>query len=241
MSDPVNRLQIVLWKWSNPNRLHILFDYSADAVNRLRQQLAEHLSIPHDVICITDNPAGIDSGIRIVPLWQDAAHLGGCWRRLRAFAPDMRELIGPRFAWIDLDSVIVGSMDEILGRPDDIVLYRSNSVENTPYNGSMLLMNAGARAKVWDSFDEQRSPAITAEASLTGTDQAWIAHVLGPNEAVWTKKDGVMHFMRDCVPDLPDHSRIVFFPGVQKMHMPNARRHAPWIDELFFKPGQTGA
>jgi len=76
-------------------------------------------------------------------------------------------------------------------------------------------------------------PAITAAEGLTGTDQAWISHVLGPDEAVWSKADGVMHFMRDCVPDLPEQSRIVFFPGVQKMHMPNARRHAPWIEERF--------
>ena len=225
----------MLWKWSNPNRLHILFNYSADAVNRLRRQLAQHLTIPHDVVCITDNPSGIDSGIRIVPLWSDAAELGGCWRRLRAFAPDMREMIGPRFAWVDLDSVIVGSMDEILGRPEPIVLYRSNSVEGTPYNGSLLMMDAGARPEVWGRFDRGRSPEIVKHANLTGTDQAWMAHILGPNEAVWTSDDGVMHFTRECVPDLPEHSRIVFFPGVQKMHMPNARRHAPWIDARFPK------
>jgi hypothetical protein len=241
VSDPISRLQIVLWKWANPSRLHILFDYSADAVNRLRRQLAEHLTIPHDVVCITDNPSGIDSGIRIIPLWPDTGELGGCWRRLRAFAPDMRTLIGPRFAWIDLDSVIVGSMDDILTRPEPIVLYRSNSVEGTPYNGSMLLMDAGARAEVWDRFDQQRSPLIVKNAGLTGTDQAWMAHVLGPHEAVWTAEQGVMHFMRDCVPDLPDHSRIVFFPGVQKMHMPNAQRHAPWIQERFSQnDGQEG-
>lgn len=233
MSDPTTRLQIVLWKWSHPKKLHILFDYSAEAVNRLRRQLQAHLSIPHDVVCITDNPSGIDSGIRIIPLWEDGAALGGCWRRLRAFSPEMRDLIGPRFAWIDLDSAILGSMDEILGRREPIVLYRSNSIEGTPYNGSMLLMDAGARAQVWRQFASDSSPGIVAQAGLKGTDQAWISHVLGSDEAVWTATDGVMHFVRDCVPDLPPQSRIVFFPGVQKMHMPNARRHAPWIDQCF--------
>ncbi len=235
MPDPSNRLQIVLWKWEAPSRLHIVFDFSADAVNRIRRQLAQYLSIPHDVVCITDNPSGIDSGIRIVPLWDDGAHLGGCWRRLRAFAPDMAEIIGPRFAWIDLDSVVVGPMDDILSRSEQIVLYRSNSAAGTPYNGSMLLMDAGARRQVWDRFDPGTSPAVTKEAGLTGTDQAWISHVLGPDEAVWDASDGVMHFMRDCVPELPSQSRIVFFPGMQKMHMPNARRNAPWINDLLLK------
>jgi hypothetical protein len=238
MGDPANRLQIVLWKWANPRKLHIIFDFSAEAVNRLRRQLAEHLSLPHDVVCITDNPSGLDSEIRVLPLWQDGAELGGCWRRLRAFAPDMSEIIGPRFAWIDLDSAIVGPMDDILGRKESLVLYRSNSAEGTPYNGSMLLMDAGARADVWDRFEPETSPAVVKEAGLTGTDQAWISHVLGPDEAVWDASDGVMHFKRDCIPDLPPHSRIVFFPGVQKMHLPTSRQYAPWIEERFFPGGK---
>lgn len=237
MSDPSSKLQIVFWKWEHPTRLHILFDFTADVVNRRRQELARFLNIPHEVVCITDNPNGLDSAIRAVPLWSEGAALGGCWRRLRAFSPEMREIIGPRFAWIDLDSTILGPMDDILGRPEDAVFYRSDSIAGTPYNGSMILMDAGAKAEVWNQFDPARAPAIVAAAGLKGTDQAWIAHVLGPDQPVWTKEDGVMHFTRDCIPDLPPQSRIVFFPGPQKMHMPNARRHAPWIAELD-RPGR---
>jgi hypothetical protein len=233
MSDPANRLQIVLWKWTNPNKLHILFDFSADAVNKLYRQLQTHLTIPHDVVLVTDNPAGIDSGIRIVPLWHEHAELGGCYRRLRLFGPEATTLIGPRFAWIDLDTAIVGNMDTILGRKEDIVLYRSNSVPGQPYNGSMVLMSANARPQVWDRFDPATAAATTAAAGFHGTDQAWMAHVLGPDEAAWDKSDGVMHFRLDCMPDLPEHARIVFFPGVAKMHLPTTRKAAPWIDQRF--------
>jgi len=236
MTDGNERLQIVLWKWRNPRKLHILFDYSADAVNRKRQELQKFLRIPHDVVCITDDPHGIDSAIRVLPLWPDAVELGGCWRRLRAFAPDMHDLIGPRFAWIDLDSLVVGTMDSVLSRPEAAVFYRSDSVQGTPYNGSMVLMDAGARAEVWARFDPERSPVLTREAGLEGTDQAWMAYVMGAGEAVWTAEDGVMHFVRDCVPDLPAAARIVFFPGVQKAHMPNARRHAPWLNAYPTEP-----
>lgn len=232
MSDPSSKLQIVFWKWAHPSRLHILFDFTADVVNRRRQELARHLSIPHEVVCITDNPNGLDSEIRAIPLWSEGADMGGCWRRVRAFSPEMRDVIGPRFAWIDLDSVILGPMDDILGRTEDLVLYRSNSIQGTPYNGSLLLMTAGSKAEVWNRFDPATARAIVAEAGYNGTDQAWISHTLGPDQPVWTKEDGVMHFTKDCVPDLPPQSRIVFFPGPQKMHMPNARRHAPWIAAL---------
>jgi hypothetical protein len=226
-ADP-NRLQIVLWKWTDPRKRHIIFDYSAESVNRKRRELERYLKLPHDVVCITDDPTGIDSKIRIVPLWDEGRAMGRCWCRVRAFAPEMAEVIGRRFAWIDLDSVIVGSLDALFERTEPAVFYRSNSVKGTPYNGSMVLMTAGALPQVWESFDS-RAPEIVAEKELTGSDQAWFAHVLGPQQPVWTREDGVMHFMNDCQPDLPPHSRIVFFPGVQKPHMPNVQAHAPWV------------
>ena len=225
-----DRLQVVLWKWTDPRKRHILFDYSAESVNRKKHELQKHLSMPHDIVCVTDDPTGIDSSIRIVPLWDEGRDLGRCWCRLRAFAPDMADVLGKRFVWIDLDSVITGPMDPLFERSEDIVLYRSNSVVGTPYNGSMLLMTAGTRPQVWTAFGPD-APEIVAREELTGSDQAWFAHVLGANEAVWSREDGVMHFVNDCIPDLPGHSRIVFFPGVQKPHMPNTRAHAPWVGE----------
>jgi hypothetical protein len=226
------RLQVVVWKWADPRKRHIVFDYSAESVNRKLSELRRHLSMPHDLVCITDDPAGLDSAIRVIPLWDEGRDLGRCWCRVRSFAPDMAEIIGHRFAWIDLDSLIVGPMDPLFERTEPAVFYRSNSVAGTPYNGSMLLMTAGALPQVWDSFDAT-APDIVAKAGLTGSDQAWFAHVLGPDQPVWTRDDGVMHFMNDCVPELPPHSRVVFFPGVQKPHMPNVQHHAPWVREAF--------
>jgi hypothetical protein len=224
------RLQVVLWKWRDPRKRHIIFDYSADAVNRKASELRRYLTLPHDVVCITDDAAGLASDIRVVPLWPEGRELGACWCRLKAFAPEMTALIGPRFVWIDLDSIVVGPLDPLFERSDPLVLYRSDSVPGTPYNGSLLMMDAGARAKVWTSFDPAQSPALAREAGFLGSDQSWIAHVLGRKEAVWTKDDGVLHFSLDCVPDLPAHGRIVFFPGVFKPHMARVREHAAWIE-----------
>lgn len=225
----MDRLQIVVWKWRHPRKSHVIFDFSADAVNKLRADLDANLSLPHDVVCITDDANGLDSRIRVVPLWSEGADLGGCWRRLKVFSPEMRTLIGPRFAWIDLDSVVVGPLDDIFARSEDAVFYRSNSVTGTPYNGSLVLMDAGARAEVWNSFDPTRSPGVVRDAGLIGTDQAWIAHVLGSDQPVWDARDGVMYFTRDCVPDLPPQSRVVFFAGPLKAHMVAAQRQAPWL------------
>lgn len=227
-----DRLQVVLWKWRDPRKRHIIFDYSAEAVNRKAAELRRHLAMPHDVVCITDDASGLSSDIRAIPLWPEGRELGGCWCRLKAFAPEMAEVIGRRFAWIDLDSIVARTLDPLFQRNDDFVIYRSDSVPGTPYNGSMLMMDAGSRARVWTSFDPARSPTLAREAGLLGTDQSWIGYVLGRNEPVWTREDGVMHFSLDCVPDLPAHSRIVFFAGVFKPHMRKSRENAPWIERF---------
>lgn len=233
------RLQIVLWKWRDPRKRHILFDYSAEAVNRKRDELRRFLDMPYDLVCITDDAAGLASDIRILPLWSEGRALGGCWCRLKAFAPEMRELIGPRFAWIDLDSIVVGPLAPVLQRREPALFYRSDSVPGTPYNGSLLLMDAGARAEVWRRFDPATSPARARAAGYEGSDQSWIAYVLGEREPVWTREDGVLHFALDCVPDLPAHGRIVFFPGVHKPHMARTREHAPWIDRYYAPAAAT--
>lgn len=128
MAAAGDRLQVVLWKWRDPRKRHIIFDYSAEAVNRKAAELRRYLALPHDIVCITDDAAGLSSDIRAIPLWPEGRELGGCWCRLKAFAPEMADVIGRRFALIDLDSIVAGPLDPLFQRQEDLVVYRSDSV-----------------------------------------------------------------------------------------------------------------
>ena len=76
---------------------------------RQAKAISDKLTLEHEIVCVTDHPPGsFPSHIRIVPVWDDWKELGGCYRRLKAFAPEMRDVLGPRFAWIDLDCAVVG-------------------------------------------------------------------------------------------------------------------------------------
>jgi hypothetical protein len=219
----------VIWKWRDIHKRHLLFNYSADAVNKLAVAISNNLSLPHDIVCITDDAAFLRSDIRPIRLWSDARNLRGCWTRLKAFSPEMREIIGPRFVWVDLDALVTASLDPLFARTEEIVLLRAHSILGMPHNGSMVMMNAGARPQVWQSFDPSLSKGLIREHGLIGTDQAWITYTLGTSEATWGTEDGVMLFRTDCVPDVPAHSRLVFFAGTYKPHMKSSRALAPWI------------
>jgi hypothetical protein len=95
----------------------------------------------------------------------------------------------------------------------------------TPYNGSMWMLRAGSRVKVWKTFDPQRSPRLGLAKRYFGSDQAWIATCLGPNEKRWTRADGVYSYRNEIAPKggaLPADARIVFFHG----------RHDPWHSDI---------
>src|SRR4029079_12831383 len=62
------------------------------------------------------------------------------------------------------------------------------------YNGSMMLMTAGARPQVWTQFNAATSPRMAFKAGRFGSDQGWISYCLGKVEPIWTTKDGVYSF-----------------------------------------------
>lgn len=239
-------LRVCTFKWSDPNyRFNKLFLYGAEHVNRWARAVRRNLSIPHEIVVITDDPAGITEDVRIVPLWDDLRHMGGCYTRLRAFAPDMAEIIGPRFVWMDLDCVIAGSLDEPFSRKEDFIIWH-NGISNNPYCGSMVMMDAGARKEVWEDFDPATSPQ--AAKPLIGTDQAWIAHRLGPDEATWTRADGILsryhtgiggsrlmgRAIRNAKKALPEGARVVFFHGPLSPCQPHLQAACPWIQDNWY-------
>lgn len=235
-------IQVVCWFWQPIKKYRS--QYRAEHVNTFRNMVERHLHMPHEVVCVTDTPKGIDPRVRIVPLWSDFADVpsphGGyspaCYRRLRAFAPEMKDIIGPRFVSMDLDVVIVDDITPLLQRTEDFIIWGSK-LRTTAYNGSMWMMDAGARSQVWTEFDPAKTPHMTRKAGLHGSDQAWLTLCLGAKESTWTpERDGVYAFRSDLKRrryELPEDARIVFFQGANDPWDDFSLRHAPWIREHY--------
>lgn len=216
-------LDIVCFKW-RPAR-HYRSKFGPETVNTLRSGLERNYPKPHRLTCITDDPDGIDARVRIIPLWSDYAdlrnpsgsHNPSCYRRLKLFSAEAADIIGPRFAVMDLDTVIVGDLSLILDRTEDFLIW-GDTHPRTWYNGSLWMLTAGARRKVWDEFDPVNSPRLSKAAGHFGSDQGWISYCLGPNEATLGKSDGVYSYRVHIEPkrgQLPDDARIVMFHGKQ--------------------------
>jgi hypothetical protein len=233
-------LSFVTWKWAPPAGYRSAF--SADTVNVLRRMVARHYPEPHQFLCVTDDAKGLDHEVNVVPAWNDFKDLPSpsgrknpsCYRRLRAFAPDVDQVFGPRFVSLDLDTVITGDLRPLVHRSEDFVIWGDTN-PRTAYNASMFLLTSGARAKVWETFDPKRSPQQAHASGCFGSDQGWISFCLGKGEVRWTKADGVYSYRNELMntPALPENARIVFFHGVGDPWQPHVQAQAPWVREHY--------
>jgi hypothetical protein len=134
--------------------------------------------------------------------------------------------------------VITGDLASLWHRTEDIVLWGdTNPQPGSHYNGSMMLMTAGARSKVWTAFNPVTSPKQSLAARCWGSDQGWISYTLGKGEAKWTKADGVYSFRNDLQRvgesrHLPSNARMVIFHGAHDPWGPFAQRWQ-WVQQHY--------
>lgn len=214
-------LTVLTWLWAQPKSRT---KYTAEHVNIWASMVRRNLSMPHRIACVTNLPDGIDPAVAIItppgdfedihnPRWTNGKPQ--CYRRLSMFRRDAAGIFGERFACMDLDCVIGRPLDPLFDRPEDLVLFKGTA-STRPYNGSLMLIRAGCRPRVYEDFDQ--AAALESGALFCGSDQAWLAHRLGWGEKVWGEDDGVVHYRSGYRAGRPV-PRIVFFPGALKPWM----------------------
>ena len=254
-------LTILGWLWKNPNPEGP--QYEPEHANVWARMIHRHLSLPHRFLVVTDTPeAEFDPLITPIPLWDYwrdlkrpglSEDLPQCFVRLFAWSAEFGDLLRrtfklppqdpARFVSIDIDCLVLDDLEPLLGRTEEFLIYRrfsankaNNRAAATYYQGSMWMMNAGARRTVWQNFHGLES-VERIDPRRIGTDQAWICEVLGPDEPGWDLSDGVLSYQSHIacpgsiwhdhrpeeVPQFP--ARIVFFQGpVNPWHFPDPRK-----------------
>jgi hypothetical protein len=214
-------LTFVCWKWRRPStgyQLPAVISYGAHHVNVLQRMLVRHVRIPHRLVCLTDDPHGVEC--ETLPVPTEHAELGGCYRRLWLFSDQAGEVLGDRFVSIDLDVILLDDCTPLFERPEPLVLNAyvpGRDHVDQHYNGGLMMLSAGARPQVWTGFDPSRSPGVLARCArdrlCVGTDQAWIRMVLGKGEARWTEDDGVHDARFTLGEQPPPGAKMVLFAG----------------------------
>jgi hypothetical protein len=198
-----------------------------------------HLSVPHEFVVVTDRPQLFDGDRASIHAFRPdmRKHVPGtCFLKLTTFHPAFPF---KRLLQIDLDTLIVGSIDHLVDRGEDLVMWRNPSripwdrpaVSGRPYyNTSLLLYRKNTRTELWSEFDPSNP--------LARDDQWWLSDRLGPDMPYWDGNDGVYRLGREDTPgsgvvgELPDNACIVTFPGSEgKWREPRIQAANPWIEQ----------
>ncbi len=168
----------------------------AEYVARMCGMLRRNLSVPYEIVCLSDRE---HAGILCVPV--DA---NGWWSKVHLFRPG---LFTGRVLYLDLDSVITGSLDEYAGVTGIIDLHDWGWRTHT-YGSGVMVWDAGDHADIWTKF----SPSV--QSRLRG-DQDWMTELGGwdPLPKPWQQS-----YRYVSVAKPPPGCKIVCFHGAPKMH-----------------------
>ncbi len=239
MKTKAEPITVVFWKWKAKN---YRTSFSAESVNIARDMVRRNCTMPLEFVCITDDGEGLDPAIRVIPLWENPAPTYGefgrpnCTVRLKAFSPEMADLLGKRFIWFDLDMVVTGNIDHIIGAPERFAMW-GDTAYKFQYNGSLCLMDAGIFPHVWADFKGIESLQMARAAGFIGSDQSWISMKVGVGERMFGKADGVYsfknHYKADNIRKLIDGCCIVFFHGQYDPWHANIQAEYPWVKDHY--------
>lgn len=211
----VRAVKILTWLWNQPGGRAT---YQPWHVRVWAAMIRRHVSLPHSLAVVTNvegdfgdveviAPPGEFEDVRI-PTWGE--NFPQCFRRLAMFRSDAADIFNTdRIVCTDLDLVVCKSLDPVLDIKDDFKIARGTA-RRRAYNGSLMSLRLGTRAKVYEGFTPER--AEIAGRSHMGSDQSWIAHCL-PDEKTWAPEDGVCFWLAS---QRLDTARVVFFAGEVK-------------------------
>lgn len=157
----------------------------------------------------------------------------GCYARLRMFDPTWQQRHGfGRIVCLDLDSVVMGPLAPLFSRPEPFVILGGAHHNPCPYNGSVMMLDAGHAAEVWRSFAVERAQDVAyADGTWRGSDQTWLAWA-APGAPTWSFRDGVYAFGKPGWPkhtnEAPGDARIITFPGWRD---PERFKHLRWVEQ----------
>jgi hypothetical protein len=202
---------------------------------------------------VTDDPTGIDSRVRVIDIRTLPSYKyirvpnpsspvnPSCYVRLFLYAPEAAEILGQNLVSVDLDIVLTANVNELMSH-DDFAIWGGQTVQagrGTLYNwfnGSLQIVRAGARSKVWTEFDPITSPTHAHRAGCRGSDQGWIAYCLKNQGRTLNTEDGVYSYRNHILPAggrLPRNAKFVAFHGRHDPWHSDVQAKHPWVREHY--------
>lgn len=154
--------------------------YGRNYVEKLRNSVKRNLSIPYEMVCITDRD-DVPEEIRKIEAPKNSE---GWWQKVNLFKEDIFPK-DSRVLYLDLDIVITNSLDDIVKSKGEIVMIENfgPNKKHAAYNSSCMVWTPNDNTqRIHNAFSKE----ITKE--LHG-DQCWIWRVMTDEKIRAFRKD----------------------------------------------------
>ena len=170
-APPVN---ILCMKWGTL--------YGPEYANRLYAMVARNLTLPFRFICFTDDGTGLRGEIvarPLPPIDIDAPYEKTPWKKLALYNADLGDVAGTAL-FLDLDLLIVGSLDRFFDFPGEYCVIRNWTRPNDIVgNTSVFRFEIGAHTDLLETFHGQSTQQWVDEARIEQTFLSRILHRQG--------------------------------------------------------------
>lgn len=203
-------INIVCVKWGTK--------YGPEYVNRLYAGVKRNTTVPFKFHCFTDNTTGLQQDIIAHPLKYNS--LEGWWNKLYLFSDELSIPIGEKIVFLDLDTLIVGNINDVLNLESDSLItardFLTSIISTIRTNDHMqsciMIWPHGRYANVWRKFIQDPTEAI-ASVKPHG-DQRWIqAEIANRVYLQDLLPEKIVSFKVACRSGLPKNATIVCYHG----------------------------
>lgn len=200
--------------------------YGSEYVDRLRNMVARHMTVPYHFVCYTDRDELRGLGIDIVP--SGGLNLPGWWGKMATFMPSAA---GRRRIYFDLDTVITGDLTPLATYDGPFAVCENFTKlaghPNWPcdYGSCVMSLPPDWGWHVWDRFWSNRD--FIMRQCTHGDQQAIEQLHPGAVHLQDVMPEGYFIGYRDLSAIKPDGASIVIFAGASKPDNCNHR----WVTD----------
>lgn len=127
-------------------RGHVLF--TPEYVRRLRSMALRRVGRPFDFVCLTDQPKAMPKGVRTIVIASPRPGIKGWWSKIELFMPGR---FSGRVLYLDLDTLLIDSLDEIIDFPAAFALAPDGAPNFHGQDGLLVVKKYNSSVMVWDA------------------------------------------------------------------------------------------
>lgn len=211
---PSNQINIITVKWGDA--------FSADYVNILFDAIKRNTTKECKFICFTDNPSGIDDYIETRPLPEGTS---GWWNKLYLFSKEAGLSDGAQNFFFDLDTLIIGNIDDYIGYSGDFMMLRDMYVPTEKASG---IMSWRGQQDIWEKW------LIGNKTQHYRGDQGIISDYVPNPDLAQDLYSGIVSYKQDGRERWPHGGdRIICFHGRPRPH----EIKDSWVEKVWRKGG----